>query len=87
MSTTTLIPVYATIGAGTKIIHNRYGRGVVERIFADNAQASVKFEDDGDVARRVRLCDMVRQPADMPAIQVQRRICWPLDRKGERVPA
>jgi hypothetical protein len=67
------IPVYATIGAGTAIIHNRYGRGVVERIFAKDAQASVKFVDDDGVPRRVRLRDLERQPADMPAAVLDSR--------------
>jgi hypothetical protein len=71
------------IGAGTKIIHNRYGRGVVDRIFAKDAQASVKFDDDAGVPRRVRLRDLERQPADMPAcrhdLQPSYRLVWPLD--------
>jgi hypothetical protein len=77
------IPVYATIGAGSKIIHNRYGRGVVHRIFAHDGQAAVKFDDDAGVPRRVRLRDLERQPADMPAChsdpQPLYRLVWPLD--------
>lgn len=66
MPSPTDIPVHATIGHRSRIIHNRYGRGLVKRLFPDDGQASVQFDDDGGACRRVQLRDLAREPADMP---------------------
>jgi hypothetical protein len=77
----TPIPVLATIGAGTAVIHPKYGRGTVRNIDPTCGTASVLFTRDAGIPRRVSLCHL-RPGADAPPVL---RIVYPLDRAGEAV--
>lgn len=77
----------------TRVVHSRYGRGVILK--ADNARclAVVRFDGERE-SRNALMANLALEPADMVAgpasfvrapFAVERRLCWPLDRSGEPV--
>lgn len=54
------------IHCGVAIVHRRYGRGIVRFFDPTFGTASVVFEGDGDIPRRVMTRDCVPTPRDMP---------------------
>lgn len=82
-----------------KVVHARYGRGVVKAVRRSDDQAVVLFDDDAklypDTPRTVLLKHLTPMPADMPKglddpmpfVRTPFRIAWPLDRAGQPVAA
>jgi hypothetical protein len=70
-----------------RVVHSRYGRGVVKLVRRPDDQAVVLFDDDArlypDTPRTVLLKHLTPEPADMPAChsdpQPLYRLVWPLD--------
>lgn len=61
-----------TIHRGNRVVHKLYGRGLVARLHHVDNHAGVNFDDDRGIARRVRLADLVREPAAMPPCRTER---------------
>lgn len=64
------------IRRGSRIVHNRYGRGEVEAIYTLDQQARVQI--DGEVCpRRLRLKDLVLEPVGMPTARPEMHVVHP----------
>lgn len=75
--------VFPDIYVRGRVIHNLYGRGIVTAKNCERKLAAVLFDGE-DVARNVLLHNLVKEPAEGFAAAPFARICWPLDRAGER---
>jgi hypothetical protein len=83
MPTTTHPHIYVR----ARVVHNRYGRGVVESVLRERGLANVLFHGE-ETARYVLLKHLALEPADMPKgvaepmafVRAPYRVVWPLDR-------
>ena len=79
---------YPDIYPKRRVVHVRYGRGVVAGVHRAECQAGVRFDDDVEIIknpppRTVWLKDL--QPEPVAVVAAPCRVVWPLNRAGEAV--